>query len=77
MYILQLCDNYCDQKVKNKPLFFPLFLPEPEENEHARWIRNRLFILSSLTMVLSGFPIMDNKYCTGYHVKRQAFNLAL
>ena len=49
MYILQFWDNYCDQKVKNKALFFPLFLPEWEENERARRIRNRLFILASLS----------------------------
>ncbi len=24
MYILQFLDNYCDQKVKNKPFFFSL-----------------------------------------------------
>ncbi len=35
MYVLQFWDNYCDQRVKNKPLFFfLLFLPELE-NEHV------------------------------------------
>ena len=37
MYILLFWDNYCDQKVKNKlfVVFFPLFLPESEENERV------------------------------------------
>ncbi len=48
MYILQFWDNYFDQNVKNNLCFFSLFLPESEENERARRIRNRLFILTGL-----------------------------
>ena len=46
-----LTNTMCNSEtviVKNKPLFFPLFLSESEKKEGAQRIRNRLFILSSL-----------------------------
>ncbi len=44
MYILL----FWNKKWKIKLCFFPLFLPKSQENERARRIRNRQFILSGL-----------------------------